>query len=43
MFADDTSMVDDSAVKPKRVVSDFGRVHQKRKLNINMPKSKVMR
>ena len=43
LFADDTSLVADSEEKLCRLVSEFGRVCERRKLRVNVDKSKVMR
>ena len=43
LFADDTALVADSEEKLCRLVSEFGRVCEKRKLRENIGKSKVMR
>ena len=43
LFADDTALVADSEEKLCRVVSEFGRVCERRKLRVNVGKSKVMR
>ena len=43
LFADDTTLVDDSEEKLCRLVSEFGRVCERRKLRVNVGKSKVMR
>ena len=43
LFADDTSLVADSEEKLCRLVSEFGRVFQRRKLRVNIGESKVMR
>ena len=43
LFADDTSLVADSEEKLCRLVSEFGRVCERRKLRVNVGKSKVMR
>ena len=43
LFADDTALVADSEEKLKRLVSEFGRVCERRKLRVNVAKSKVMR
>ena len=43
MFADDTALVADSEDKLCRLVSDFDRVCERRKLRVNVGKSKVMR
>ena len=43
LFADDTALVADSEEKLCRLVSEFGRVCERRKLRVNMGKSKVMR
>ena len=43
LFADDTALVADSEEKLCRLVSEFGRVCERRKLIINIGKSKVMR
>ena len=43
LFADDTALVADSEEKLCRLVSEFGRVCEKRKLRVNVGKSKVMR
>ena len=42
LFADDTALVADSEEKLCRLVSEFGRVRE-RKLRVNVGKSKVMR
>ena len=42
LFADDTALVADSEEKLGRLVSEFGRVCERRKL-VNVGKSKVMR
>ena len=42
LFADDTALVADSE-KLGRLVSEFGRVCERRKLRVNVGKSKVMR
>lgn len=43
MFADDTVLVGDSEEKLERLVQEFGRVCQRRKLAVNVTKSKVMK
>ena len=43
LFADDTALVDDSEDKLCRLVSEFGRECERRKLRVNVGKSKVMR
>ena len=43
LFADDTALVADSVEKLCRLVSEFGRVCERRKLRVNVGKSKVMR
>ena len=43
LFADDTALVADSEYKLCRLVSEFGRVCERRKLRVNVRKSKVMR
>ena len=43
LFADDTALVADSVDKLCRLVSDFGRVCERRKLIVNVGKNKVMR
>ena len=43
LFADDTALVADSEEKLCRLVSKFGRVCERRKLRLNVSKSKVMR
>ena len=43
LFAADTALVADSEEKLGRLVSEFGRVCEKRKLSMNVGKSKVMR
>ena len=43
LFADDTALVADSEDKLCRFVSEFGRVCERRKLRVNVGKSKVMR
>ena len=43
LFTDDTALVADSEEKLYRLVSEFGRVCERRKLEVNVGKSKVMR
>ena len=43
LFADDTALVADSEEKLCRLMSAFGRVCERRKLRVNVGKSKVMR
>ena len=43
LFADDTALVADSKEKLSRLVSEFGRVCERRNLRVNLGKSKVMR
>ena len=43
LFADDTALVADSEKKLCRLVSEYGRVCERRKLRVNAGKSKVMR
>ena len=43
LFADDTVVVADSERKLCPVVTEFGRVCERRKLRVNVGKSKVMR
>ena len=43
LFADDTALVADSEEKLCRLVCAFGRVCERRKLRVNVGKSKVMR
>ena len=43
LLADDTALVADSEEKLCRLVSEFGRVCERRKLKVNVGKSKVMR
>ena len=43
LFADDSALVADSEEKLCRLVSEFGRVCERRKLRVNVGKSKVMR
>ena len=43
LFTDDTALVADSEEKLCRLVSEFGRVWERRKLRVNVGKSKVMR
>ena len=43
LFADDTALVADSEEKLCRLMSEFRRVCEKRKLRVNVGKSKVMR
>ena len=43
LFADDTALVADKEDKLCRLVSEFGRVCERRKLKVNVGKSKVMR
>ena len=42
LFADDTALVGDSEEKLNRLVSEFSRVCEIRKLRVNVGKSKVM-
>ena len=43
LFADDTALVADSEDKLCRLVSEFGRACERRKLRVNVDKNKVMR
>ena len=43
LFADDTALVTDSEEKFGRLVSEFVRVCERRKLRVNVGESKVMR
>ena len=43
LFADDTALVAESEEDLKRLVQEFGRVCKRRKLKVNVGKSKVMR
>ena len=43
LSADDTALVADSDKKLCRLVSKFGRVYKRKKLRVNVDKSKVMR
>ena len=43
LFADDTVLVADSEEKLCRLVSEFGRVCERRKLRVNVGKSNVLR
>ena len=43
LLADDTALVADSEEKLCRLVNEFGRVCERRKLRVNVGKSKVMR
>ena len=43
LFADDTALVADSQEKLCRLVNEFGRVCDRRKLRVNASKSKDMR
>ena len=43
LFADDTALVADAEEKLCRLVSEFGRVCERRKLRVNVGKTKVMR
>ena len=43
LFADDTALVANSQEKLCRLASEFGRVCERRKLRVNVGKSKVMR
>ena len=43
LFADDTALVADSEDKLQKIVEEFDRVCVRRKLKINVNKSKVMR
>ena len=43
LFADATALVADSGEQLCRLVSEFGRVCERRKLRVNVGKSKIMR
>ena len=43
LFSDDTALVADPEDKLCRLVSEFGRLYERRKLRVNVGKSKVMR
>ena len=43
LFADDAAVVADSEQKLCRLVTEFGRVCERRKLRVNVGKSKVLR
>ena len=43
LFADDTALVADSEDKLKQLVYEFGKLRERRKLKVNVSKSKVMR
>ena len=43
LFEDDTALVADSEDKLCNLVSEFGRVCERRKLKVNVGQSKVMR
>ena len=43
LFADDTALVADSEEKLCRLANEFGRVCERRKLRVNVGKSKVLR
>ena len=43
LFADDRALVADSEEKLCRLVSEFGRVYERRKLRVNVGMIKVMR
>ena len=43
LFADDTALVADSEEKLCRLLSEYGRVCERKKLRVNVGKSKVMR
>ena len=43
LFSDDTALVADSEEKLCRLVIEFGRVCERRKLGVNVGKSKVIR
>ena len=43
LFADDTALLADSEEKLSKLVSEFGRVRERRKMRLNVGKSKVMR
>lgn len=43
LFADDTVFLGDSEDKVQKLVDEFGRICQRRKLKANVEKSKVMR
>ena len=42
LFADDTALVADSEEKLRRLVSEFVRVCERKKLRVNVGKSKVL-
>ena len=41
-FADDTALVEDSSEKLRRIIESFARVCTRRKLKVNVGKSKVV-
>ena len=43
LFADDTALVADSEKKLCRLLSEFGRVSERRNLGVNVGKSKIIR
>lgn len=43
LFADDRALVDNSEAKLHQLVNEFGRIYRRRKLRMNVRKSKVMR
>jgi hypothetical protein len=43
LYEDDTALVTDEQWKLQRLVSEFGRVCERKKLSVNVTKSKVMR
>ena len=42
LFADDTTLVADSSENMRRMIESFGRVCSRRKLKVNVGKSKVV-
>jgi hypothetical protein len=43
LYADDTALIADKEYKLQKLVSKFGRVSERRKLSVNVARSKVMR
>ena len=43
LFADDTALVADAEERLRRLVNEFGRLCERRKMRVNVGKSKVLR
>jgi hypothetical protein len=42
LYADDTALIADTECKLQKLVSEFGRVCERRKLSVNVAKSEVI-